>query len=270
MSSLNNIPGLEEAISSGDLDAVTKLYITANKAQQPALLTTIAEQAARKSQVDILDWCCHAGLPLPKDSLNNELYEQACMSRSTGVLDVLVRHGLDLNSNHSEFVGDALGLAAYHGDVDLARLLLGRGGADPDSTWGYQEHEAGVWAVVGPNKSLDILRLMLEHGWTQKGSTAHIAAAETGDMQALKLLVEAENAAEMECADPWWPIPSEGKGEPGTALYRAALNGQEEAVRYLLEKGADPSYKDAKGRSCYWAAKEGGNEKVIALFQGRG
>jgi ankyrin repeat protein len=264
-----NIPGLEEAISAGDLDTVNKLYATADSDQQPKLLASVAAHAARKGQVDILDWCCRAGLQLPRDSLNNELYEQACMSRSPAVFGVLIKHGLDLNSNHSEFIGDALSLAIYHGDVDLVQFLL-ENGADPNQAWGHQEHEAGVWAIVGPNSSHEVLRLMLKHGWTQKDSTAHIAAAEHGDLEALRLLVEAENGADLECAEPWWPIPSENKGEPGTALYRAAWKGQEEAVRYLLERGADTKFKDAKGQSCYWAAKEGGNDKVVEALEERG
>ncbi|KAI3319598.1 ankyrin repeat-containing protein [Xylariaceae sp. AK1471] len=268
--SSSTIPNLDQVVKSGDLEEVKNLYTATDSKLKPTLLTSIAERAARNAQTEILEWCFQSGLEVPRNALNNELYDQACISRSAAVFGVLLAHGLDLNSNHSEFVGDALSFAAYHGDVKLVRLLLEKG-ADSDQAWGYQEHEAGVWAVVGPNKSEEILRLMLQHGWTQKNSTAHIAAADHGNLEILKLLVEADNGADLECAEPWWPVPSESEGDRwGTALYRAALKGQEEAVTYLLEKGADPKFKDHKRRSCYWAAMEGGNEKVMKMLEEAG
>ncbi|GAW13589.1 hypothetical protein ANO14919_029760 [Xylariales sp. No.14919] len=260
--------GLEEAIVAGDLETLRNLYATASTDQQSALLTSIAERAARNAKTEILDWCFRSGLEVSRNSLNNELYDQACFSLSPAVFDVLIAHGIDINGYHSEYVGDALSLAAYHGNVEFARFLLEKG-ADPNETWGYQEHEAGVWAIVGPNASPEILRLMLQHGWEQKKSTAHIAAAELGNLEALRLLVEANHGADLEYSEPWWGVPSENEGNQcGTALYRAALKGKDEVVAYLLEKGANPKFKDKMGRSCFWAAREGGNERAMKLLEG--
>ncbi|KAJ3577075.1 hypothetical protein NPX13_g3491 [Xylaria arbuscula] len=266
--SLDTVSGMEAAIAAGDLQTVKNLYTTINEDQKSALLTSIASRAAGKAKTEILDWCFRSGLEVPSTSVNNELYDQACLSLSLAVFGVLVSHGADLNRYHSEYVGDALSLAAYHGDIELARFLL-QNGVDPNQAWGYQEHEPGVWAVVGPTPSPEILGLMLQHGWLQKDSTAHIAAAELGNLETLKLLVEADHSADLEYAGAWWPIPSEGiVGEVGTALYRAALTGKEEVVAYLLEKGANPKFEDSKGQSCLRAAKQGGNEKVIHMLQG--
>ena len=265
--SLVTISGLEPAIATGDLETVKHLYTTADEDQKSALLTSIATRAAGKAKTEILDWCFRSGLQVPRTSLNNELYDQACLSLSLAVFGVLVAHGVNLNRYHSEYIGDALSLAAYHGDIELARFLL-QNGVDPNQAWGYQDYEPGVAAVAGPNPSSEILRLMLQHGWTQKDSTAHIAAAELGNLEVLRLLVEADYGADLEHAGAWWPIPSEGiVGEVGTALYRAALTGKEEVVAYLLEKGATPKFKDKKGQSCFWAAKQGGNEKVMRMLE---
>lgn len=38
-------------------------------------------------------------------------------------------------------------------------------------------------------------------------------------------------------------------------------------VRYLLQKGADPAAEDAVGRSCVWAAREGGEKAVVELLE---
>ncbi|KAI1802494.1 ankyrin repeat-containing protein [Daldinia bambusicola] len=262
---------LDKAISASDLAAVQTLYAATAPEQQPAFLADTAKRAARQAQTTILDWCFRAGLAVPQgETLNHELYEQACFARSPAVFGVLTAHGWDLNVHHSEFVGDALSLAAYHGDVALAEFLLAQGGVNPNQAWGYQEYEAGVWAVVGPHRSPEFLQTMLRHGWKQIDSTAHIAAAEHGDMEILCLLVEA-GGAKLESTDPWWGNPAEIEADRwGTALYRAALKGQEDAVAYLLERGADPSFKDTKGRSCAWAAREGDSQRIIDMLEEKG
>lgn len=87
-------------------------------------------------------------------------------------------------------MGDALSLAAYEGNNDIARFLL-ENGQDPNDSWaGYDDMEPSVAALAGERPSLTILHLLLQLGWNQKGSVAHIAAAEIGNMEALKLLVE--------------------------------------------------------------------------------
>ncbi len=54
-----------------------------------------------------------------------------------------------------------------------------------------------------------------------------------------------------------------------TALYYAAHAGAEDAVRQLLELGADPTIPTEDGhRPIYWAAKRG-HDKVVALLLGR-
>lgn len=74
----------------------------------------------------------------------------------------------------------------------------------------------------------------------------HIAAAEIGNTEALKLLVE--HGADLEEASGWWPncgIIEVDKW--GTALYRTAYKGQREPVTYLLDKVANIWFKDDKG-----------------------
>ena len=272
----------KEAILSGDLETVRRLHEERRPAvsgretgeregggRESTLVEYIAEQAAGRAQTEILNWCFHdAGMTLPPgETLNYELYHQACYSGSPAVFEVLVAHGLDLNAHKSEFVGDGLGLAAYHGNVALVRFLLDNG-ADPNTSWGHAEHETAVWAVAGagPHPSLDILRLLLRYGWRQQGSGTHIAAAELGDLEALRLLVEAESAPDLEYVEDWQSSITE---TPGTALYRAALKGREETVTYLLARGADSNFRDNQGRSCAWAANQGGNAAVVEMLADR-
>ncbi|KAI0193870.1 ankyrin repeat-containing protein [Astrocystis sublimbata] len=249
-----------------DPTSAASVLAAAPSGQRTALLKCTAERAAHEANVSILRWCFDSGLEeIPPSGLNNELVHAACFSLSPDVFSVLIDHGLDLNGHHSEFIGDALSYAASCGSIELMRFLL-ENGTDPNKAWGCYEYDAAVWAVVEPKRSPEILQLMLQYGWTQENSTAHIAAAEIGDLDILELLVEA--GADLECSEPWQDTPdSEGFRERGTALYRAALRGKEACASYLVRKGANPGYEDKLGRSCLWAAKEGGNEKIIRLLE---
>lgn len=257
---------VETDTASGDLQAIRDLYQSTGPEKQPSLLAHIAAQAAGKAQLDILDWVFSEGFRVAPGSLNNEFYHQACYAQSLAVWKTLVKNGLDLNGHHSEVVGDALSLAAYYGNVEIARFLL-ENGQDPNEAWGgYDDLEPGVAALAGKKPSVEILWLMLQHGWRQGRSAAHIAAAELGNMEALELLVE--HGADLEEASGWWTNCGIVEVEQwGTALYRAAYKGQRKPVMYLLGKGANVHFRDEMGRSILWAAKQGGNEEVVELVK---
>lgn len=197
---------------------------------------------------------------------------------------VLFAHGYDFNAHMSE-VGDALSEAVWDGDVALATCLLEEGGADPNHLFGSNMNECGICAFIGEHTECasELLRLMLRHGWTPTfpnpwraqagvcGATA-IAAAELGLLEELRVLVE-EGGADIEVADSWFtgePGDGDDGGALGTALYRAAYRGREATVAYLLDRGADPTFKDDKGRSCLWAVRRGGNDKVVQMFLDKG
>ncbi|QPG95292.1 hypothetical protein C2857_000022 [Epichloe festucae Fl1] len=260
---------LDTAIKENHLQTVKDLYHSASQDKQGDILRDIAEGAAQHANVQLLDWVLNEGFEIPADSLNNEFYHQVCYAHSIPVWQTLVKHGFSLNNHHSEFIGDALSFEAYNGNVDILRFLL-ENGQDPNDTWGCNDWEPGVCALLGKKPSLEILRLLLQHGWTQKESGTHIAAAELGNMEALQLLVE--NGADLESTEAWWANPAviEGSDVWGTALYRAALKGQKESVSYLLQKGASVRFKDKQGRSVLWAARQGGNQAVVKLVKAAG
>ncbi|KAF5124245.1 Ankyrin repeat and SOCS box protein 3 [Metarhizium anisopliae] len=255
-------------IANGNIQGVSEFYTSADPSKQSDLLKGIAERAAKAKQVDMLNWVFSQGFQLAPDSLNNDFYHQVCWARSLAVWQTLVRNGVEIGGHHSEFIGDALSFAAYHGDVEIARLLL-ENGVDPNQAWGYDDVEPGTWAVVGEHPSLEMLRLMLQHRWRPEESGAHIAAAERGNMEALQLLVD--HGADLELVEGWWfnSVVIE-RDERGTALYRAAYKGRQEPVAYLMSKGANVWFKDIKDRSVLWAAKQGGNDKVVTLLKESG
>lgn len=269
-------PALDAQILAGDLEAVAAAYDKLPP-DPDGLLMGIAARAARSSQVAILEWTFTRGLQLPRRSVNHILYHSASGS-SPDVWRVLFAHGYDFNAHQSE-VGDALSEALWDGDVALATCLLEEGGADPNRVFGYDMNECGICALVGEHteRAPELLRLLLRHGWAPTfpnpwraggtcGATA-IAAAELGLLEELRVLVE-EGGADVEVAEPWFTGDPDG-GDPsawGTALYRAAYRGREATVAYLLDRGADPTFRDDKGRSCLWAARHGGNDVVVQMF----
>lgn len=53
---------------------------------------------------------------------------------------------------------------------------------------------------------------MLQHGQMQKESSAHIVAADLGNLEVLKLLVEADPGIDLEHAEPWQGSASKNEG----------------------------------------------------------
>lgn len=149
-------------------------------------------------------------------------------ANSKAVWSVLLANGFDLNAFYSETSGDALTHAVCRGNVDLVSFLL-EAGADPNAAWGLPNEgwELGICALVedNPSHATEILRLLLKYGWRLENTVTHIAAAELGDMDALRLLIE--HGADKE-RDGGWNISdilADYTTCSGTALYRAAYKG---------------------------------------------
>ncbi|KAJ4420816.1 hypothetical protein N0V82_004111 [Gnomoniopsis sp. IMI 355080] len=267
---------------TGDVEAVETSYKALSfmsPGDKNAILIGIAECAAINLHVELLEWCFAAGLDMPPNMTNTTLYHQAMDSRSLAIWEVLIRHGLDLNATYSEACGDVFSEAVREGNVELARFLL-ENGQDPNVAQGSSHQgfwEIGACALLGdkPSRAVEILNDMLRHGWAQRpnkyqSGAAHIVAAKIGHLEALKLLVE--HGADLDlahnCND--WGGSEWDWYQDVTALFAAAYNGHEDAVAYLLEKGANPMLRDKRGYSCLWAARKGGNEKVVSLIERSG
>lgn len=119
--------------------------------------------------------------------------------------------------------------AARFGHVPVARLLLARG-ARPDAAAAGGQTPLD-WAICFERR--DVARLLLEAG----SPVSPFAAAGLGLVDRLAALL----AADPSCAharNEWG----------GTPLHVAAIGGSLEAARLLLDAGADPGARDARGR----------------------
>lgn len=245
---------LEIACTNGDLPQARSLF-TELFAQHPLterrpILTQMATIAAKNKNPSILSFCFSEGLKLDPENVNDPLIRAACSSGSIETVRVLLDNGMDVNK-YLELDGSPLVSACYAGNVPLARYLLDEG-ADPNIGYPCGDYEALVWAIVGSNASLELVELLLARGTVVKGTGALIAAAENGNIGAVKLLLEhGEKIGDLalEEIEEWGSYDDRKLDDQGPALYKAAANGHPAIVELLLEKGADPTHGDRTGRS---------------------
>jgi ankyrin repeat protein len=150
--------------------------------------------------------------------------------------------------------------AASAGKLDEVTTLLERG-CDPNVL--YQESSALAWAAWKGHTSI-VERLLAAGADPNAGKSypcaggAMHAAADRGSVEILELLVAAGG-----------DVNIAGQAPDVLPLFRAASHGRADAVRYLLDHGADP-HVVAKDRSAMHAAAEGGSREVLELVHARG
>ncbi len=184
------------------------------------------------------------------------------------VIESLVRGGASVHvrDDHRTSVDGthgytALHAAAFHGNADAARMLL-RHGANPmdreDKYWGTP---AGWAAFAGhialrdmilDAPAIDIFDAILYR-------SDRIAETLDRDPSALdRVFGEYVTGADM-AAKPWL--------DPAwTPIAFAVANGQLDAVRVLVDRGADPSFKDSSGRSLSEIASANGHADIATML----
>ncbi len=153
----------------------------------------------------------------------------AAMRGDLDTVRELVEAGADVNAPRGDGM-TALHWAAVHGNVGMARLLLGAG-ADPESATRLGAHRP--LHVASREGSGEIVAFLVRAGAdagavTETGVTPLHFAAAAGTVDAVRALIE--HGSPVDAAEPQW-------GQ--TPLMFAAERGRTEAVRALLEAGAN-------------------------------
>ncbi|XP_029968585.1 ankyrin repeat domain-containing protein 50 isoform X1 [Salarias fasciatus] len=147
----------------------------------------------------------------------------------------LLDSGVSVNQPGSADGQTLLATAAHDGSSNVAKLLLSRG-SDP---------------------------LICDH----QGQTPLTLAARQGHVEVLSVLLEWSKSQALETATQMMEhVDSEG----WTALRSAAWGGHNEAVRRLLDAGADVDGCDSDGRTALRAAAWGGHEEIARTLLGYG
>ncbi|KAL8961384.1 MAG: hypothetical protein Q9193_002055 [Seirophora villosa] len=262
-------PALQVACANGDLDRAKSTYddfIKNNPSARMSLLTKMAIASARNAHPPILSFCFASGLTQRKFDCNDSILYAACDASAIPIFAVLLDEG-GLDVNHwLECSGDVLKVAVEHGNTELVKYLFSKGAdANSDRCAPHGDNTAIIWAIVGDRnqQSTEMLRILFEHGTKLEGTGALIAAAEHGNLEAVKLLFDMKgNEVDLEEETEEGLMDPRVRADDGTALYKAAAGGHAEIVDILVRKGADIGFKDPSGRSVVDIARVKGHREI--------
>jgi len=238
-------PSLAKAARQGDHAAVQSML---NGPTKTDLVSTEGGaaliSAASRNDLEMVDLLLRAGAdPKAANEYGATALYAAADKEDPAMTKRLLAAGTDPNAALAS--GETpLMLAAREGRVDTVRVLL-EGGADPSAKEKNGGQTALMWAIAGGHS--DVTKELVQHkadvdARSKNGSTALMFAAR-GDLDSTRILLSA--GADVAVAIPDWG---------GTALIIASTMGQADIVKALLEKGADPKYRDNNSFTALHAA----------------
>lgn len=221
--------------------------------------------AARDDRVEMIEQLIAAGADIDSlDQLGCSPLHAALHHGANSAAQVLIRAhakirspiGVGRSAYAVENYGQPLRTALQTSSIDTVRLLL-EAGADPRADIG----DDAMAYVDGPDM-LDKLQLLLDRGFSVNTSRStccnetplHIAAT-NNDPAAISFLLD--HGADIE---------SVKGGYEFTPLLAAAYSGSNEAIKTLVERGADPKAGTENFGSPIYAAVFGGRRDTVALL----
>lgn len=195
-----------------------------------------------------------------QDKFTSSVIASAISNGRPSMFDVLLNAGFDINEP-LDSSGSSLLWAASLGNRELTAFLLSRG-ADPNRH--FRNHTYSPLATAAHD--LRLTDMMLAHNATVKGSGALIVAAEEGNVDVVRLLLEA-GADVSEIGVQNWADPRLDV-DMGTALHKAVVNRKVKVVRVLLDAGADVNQTNMGGETAIQRAEEMGDGKFLRMLEG--
>ena len=276
---------LIEAVKQGDVPAVRALIKSGADVRAPeGDGATALHWAADRDSLELTRLLLDAGAAAgAANDLGVTPLHLAAANGNTALLRLLLGQRADANAAAESGV-TALMEAARSGNVDAVRLLLAHG-AKPNAAERARGQTALMWAVSRQHQ--DVVKVLIEnHADVQArtdtrpvmamldrgprravknaaqdaraiemgGSTALMFAAQTGNVEAARLLL----AAGAKAGD----VAGDGK----SALVMAAFSGHGDVARLLLDAGADPNAAGAGYTALHAAALRGDATLVRALL----
>ncbi|KAL8943250.1 MAG: hypothetical protein Q9211_001045 [Gyalolechia sp. 1 TL-2023] len=197
-------------------------------------------------------------------SIDPQMMRTLLISRASSVYEMLLdSHAVDVNF-YIPWFGDILANVARDNHFEMTRLCLSHG-ADPNRNL-VDEHMSILAAVAGSEHgSVQMAKLLIDHGAVVKGSGAIVMAAEEGKLDMVRFLLEV--GADINEVGIEHPTDPRFQEDMGTALHRAAFGGYVDLVKFLMTNGADKGVKDPTGRTALDLPREKGNGGIATLLE---
>ncbi|XP_014679106.1 PREDICTED: putative ankyrin repeat protein RF_0381 [Priapulus caudatus] len=229
------------AACSGQLDIVRLLLEAgANANAADSYGVTSLHIAACPGRLDIMRLLLEAGADpnVAETKSGDTPLMWAVTEGEEAVVRMLLSHGADANAADS-YGQTSLYHAACFGRLDIVRLLL-EAGADANAADSYGVTSLHIAACY---RQLDIVRLLLEAGAdpnvaeTNKGETPLMRAVEEDEQMMERILLS--HGVDAYTADSQGETSLYHASHGQTSLHTAALSGQLDIMRMLLEAGVD-------------------------------
>ena len=263
------------ACADGDIPTVRHILSTLRpSAAQDTPLKAMALKAAEYGHADILELCIDLGADVSDLKLEDA-------EASDEVLKVLItKAGLDVNQDW-ETGGDMLINAVWerkvglhapttisinqsdHRQFDFTKWLLEHG-ADPNSGHLMADSTTALTAAAQQGR-IDLSELLVQHNARLAGSGALAGAAENKHTDMVRWLLD--RGAEIDDIGVHDYGDRRKKDYEGTALHKAAANGDLDMAKLLVERGANLHIKDPKDRTPLNRALEENQSEVAEYLR---
>ncbi|CAA6671729.1 unnamed protein product [Spirodela intermedia] len=179
----------------------------------------------------------------------------AAIRGDDSLMQQLLRRGLDPNEADNNR-RTALHIAASKGSESCVHLLLDYG-ANPNSR--DSDGSVPLWeAILGKHEG--VIKILMDNGADLGSEDVGNFSCMAAEQNSLELLQEIVRYG----GDVTLP-----RVNGSTALHQAVCEGNAEAVRFLLDQGADPDRHDVNGWTPRELADQQSHEEIKALFEER-
>ncbi|KAG6852937.1 hypothetical protein C0991_008009 [Blastosporella zonata] len=248
---------LTGAISNGDLEQITTLLNESSSlfSTAPALHPLLA-LASEKGSAPIVSLLLSHGAKVDVDAIVS-----AFATVNVAVFQAFLDSGFNINT-HLGHIGDILILSLRSPAVLTWALAHG---ADPNANRSGMRSALDLAVINGSTETVEAL---IAAGAHIKNTNALKVAAYYGRNEMIELLLT-KGAEINEIPDYPQMAKSERDDGLGTALHAAAEAGHVPAVKLLLQKGADLSLKNSRGKTALELAQEKNYAHVVEVLASR-
>jgi ankyrin repeat protein len=182
--------------------------------------------ATRMSRADVAELLVEYGAQVnAADKNGTRPLDLAVHRKMPSTVKLLLEHGADPNGYGGGGYWPPVMAAAHNGSAEIVEMLIAHGGPVNESSG--EPSKSLYWALAGGHS--DIARILVQHG----ARTSAVTAAGVGDVAALRRHLTDDPKKARQVANDRYVST--------TPLQMAAINGQAEATRVLLDAGADPN-----------------------------